>query len=537
MRLFLAILICFFLIQHPVSAENRPRIMESLSMPSKILGQEVKYSICLPADYYKGKNSYPVVYLLHGLGDDETSWLEYGRIGQIADEAISQKQIVPMIFVMPQGFRTYYVNDFAGAFRYQDMFVKELIPFIDSLYRTKADKLHRATMGYSMGGFGALILPLKHPESFTACVPLSISVRTNKQYMEEASSEWDNQWGRLFGGIGTTGTDRITDYYKQNSPFHLFSQNDLSSLKELKIYIDNGDDEHTLCRSNEELHILLREKGFPHEFRVRNGGHEFSYWRSALPNGLRFLSDAFQNKPYRGEENSRGRGDDLDETRNPKGRNDETKNEIDRFGFESVAIGKVVCNIYLPKEYIYSTRNYPILYVSGSFQKSEKIRLAKFIDSQIESLILPPMIVAFVPDRDELLSEDFFVSTEKRFRVRPGFRFRSLLGYEKGGALALKLALVPEKFTACAIFDASFSKNEPDSLLAGKEAKSLKRTWYFVVAPDKGANYRENGNLHMLFRDLDIYHEYRVIEGKGGFTWLLESLHETLLFIADKFHK
>jgi len=65
-------LICFFLIQHPVSAENRPRIMESLSMPSKILGQEVKYSICLPADYYKGKNSYPVVYLLHGLGDDET---------------------------------------------------------------------------------------------------------------------------------------------------------------------------------------------------------------------------------------------------------------------------------------------------------------------------------------------------------------------------------------------------------------------------------------------------------------------------------
>src|SRR5687767_8641711 len=85
----------------PLRAEGTKRIMEGLTMTSTILGQEIKFSIVLPTGYFKGSKNYPVVYLLHGLGDDESSWLEYGRISQIADEAIGAKQIVPMIFVMP----------------------------------------------------------------------------------------------------------------------------------------------------------------------------------------------------------------------------------------------------------------------------------------------------------------------------------------------------------------------------------------------------------------------------------------------------
>ncbi|HRZ21165.1 MAG TPA: alpha/beta hydrolase family protein, partial [Bacteroidales bacterium] len=277
------------------------RILESLSMHSDILGQGIAYSICLPEGYFIEKRSYPVVYMLHGLGDDETAWLEYGRVYQTADKAVREEEIVPMIFVMPQGFRTYYMNDYSGTFLYQDMFVKELIPTIDSLYRTIPDREHRAVMGYSMGGFGALILPLKHPELMRTCVPLSISIRTDQQYITEDASGWDQQWGRIFGGEGSTGQDRITEYYRQNSPFHIFQQNDPASFNDLRIYIDNGDDEQTLCRSNEELHILMRDRGVPHEFRVRDGGHSFEYWRSSLPNALRFISDAFSNVPYRGD--------------------------------------------------------------------------------------------------------------------------------------------------------------------------------------------------------------------------------------------
>ena len=110
------------------------RIKESMVMPSRILKQDVHFSVCLPEEYYDSKKSYPVVYLLHGLGDDETSWLEYGQISQYADKSVESDESVPMIFVMPEAYRTYYVNDYKGSFLYQDMFVKELVPYIDSLF-------------------------------------------------------------------------------------------------------------------------------------------------------------------------------------------------------------------------------------------------------------------------------------------------------------------------------------------------------------------------------------------------------------------
>ncbi len=519
MKNFLTILFSFLVIQTSFSKVIEPRILESMSMYSKILGQEVKYSICLPNAYFKNKNSYPVVYLLHGLGDDETSWLEYGRISQIADNETAKGEIAPMIFVIPQGFRTYYVNDYANTFRYQDMFVQELIPFIDSLYRTKADKNHRATMGYSMGGFGALILPVKNPEVFSICVPLSISIRTDNQYMEEDAKEWDKQWGSIFGGVGKTGNERITDYYKQNCPIHIFSETDLSKLKDLKIYIDNGDDEYTLCRSNEELHILLRDKGFPHEFRVRNGGHEFSYWREALPNGLQFISDAFEGKAYRGDQKI----GDIQKLKPFK-------------SLRSITLKNNSFNVYVPDEYELTTRNYPVLYIIGNFQNQEKEKIAGMINQGIENMSFPPTIVVFIPDNEELLNEDFFSSIEKQFRIREGFRFRSLIGFEKGGAIAFKQALNPEHFTSCVIFDALLDKDELQKSLDAIKEKSLKKTWFFISAPDKSMTYKVNGNIHMQFRDKDIYHEYRVSEGKGGFGWFMDKLPESLLFIAEKFH-
>jgi enterochelin esterase-like enzyme len=65
-----------------------------------------------------------------------------------------------MIYVMPVGFNSYYVNKYNGQFPYMDMFVDELVPLVDSLFRTKPDPNHRAVMGYSMGGYGAMIMPV-----------------------------------------------------------------------------------------------------------------------------------------------------------------------------------------------------------------------------------------------------------------------------------------------------------------------------------------------------------------------------------------
>ena len=109
----------FLLLAAQLLAQEGLRIMESMSMHSRILDQEVKYSVCLPPDYYRETMDYPVVYLLHGLGDDETAWLEYGRISQYADWATEKDEVVPMIFIMPEGYTNYYVNDYKGSFLYR----------------------------------------------------------------------------------------------------------------------------------------------------------------------------------------------------------------------------------------------------------------------------------------------------------------------------------------------------------------------------------------------------------------------------------
>lgn len=497
-------------------AQNNVRIIESLSMNSTILSQDVKYSVILPEDYYTSKKSYPVVYLLHGLGDNESSWLEYGQVSRVVDHAVKKKEIIPMIYVMPAGYRNYYVNDYAGKFLYEDMFMKEFVPFIDRQYRTIADKNHRATLGYSMGGFGALVLPLRNPDVVSVSVPLSISVRTDAQYITEDASGWDDQWGRLFGAVGTTGAERLTDYYKQHSPFHIFAKDDLSKLTGLKIFIDNGDDEETLCRSNEELHILLRDRNFPHEFRVRDGGHSFTYWRDALPNGLRFISDAFEGKAYRG---------DL--------------KILSRSAIVAGAVKPVREENYevlLPAEYAKTQRLYPVLYFVGDFTPAVKEKINAQISNSIDDGSLIPLITVFVSKDIKDVTASVVSAVEKKYRARTGWRFRALVAFEAGGTPALDAALVPEVFTSCVLFDAPVDCAAWETAIA-KNKKQLARTWFMLFSPDKGNNYKSNGCAHTFLRDEEVYHEYRVQEGNGGPVWFIANLTEALNFTQKKIHR
>jgi enterochelin esterase-like enzyme len=513
--LILATIVLFNL--HILSASEGIRVQESLSFFSKILKQEVKYSVCLPTCYFNSKKSYPVVYLLHGLGDDESSWLEYGNICQVSDKEVKSGNAVPMIFIMPQGFRNYYVNDYAGTFLYQDMFVNELVPLIDSLYRTIPDKQHRATIGFSMGGFGALILPLKHPEMFSVCVPLSISVRTDEQYEKEDAFEWNDQWGRLFGGVGKNGPERITEFYRNNSPFHIIETADLGKYKDLKIFIVNGDDENTLCRSNEELHILMRNISFPHEFRVRDGGHEFDFWRQALPDGLHFISDAFEGKVYRGDSKTLNQ---------PKKVNPAKTSEKETY------------SIIFPDEYKFTSREYPVIYFMGNFSTEEKEKMGGMISKWTSSGSLSPMILTFLNVRvSKGEMEKIFSEMETNYRARKGYRFRAVISYGNFGNDALRLSMDSLIFTSCAIIDGNPEFAYATNMLKSNDLKTLKRTWYYVDYPDKGLYFAENGFLHILFRESDLYHEYRVREGNGGVNWFLSGLQDALTFTQEKIHK
>lgn len=499
-----------------VSAQSKDQLVtqEGLSMYSKILKQEVKYSVCLPSNYYSDKASLPVVYMLHGLGDNASSWLEYGKVDSFTKKRVDEGQIMPMIYIMPEGYTNYYVNDSARKFLYQDMFINELIPYVDKTYRTIADKKHRALVGYSMGGFGALMLAINNTEVFGVTIPLSISVRTDEQYMKEETTGWNEQWGRLFGGVGKQGVKRLTNYYKENSPFHVLKNKQIDT----KIFILNGDDEGTLARSNEELHMLMRDKNIPHEFRVRNGGHEFLFWFDALTDGLNFISDYFSGKPYRGDElKSTAIADISLTTANYKG--------------EQI-------QIYLPEDYNVSSRKYPVVYVDTQLKDDEKNKFAGSVHQLIADQKVAPQILVFYNSRK--LSgniKPFIEHLESTYRIREGRRFRAYLSYKQDGKELLENTK-NQYFTCVASFEASASSSE--KLLSEWEAvnkKEIERTWIYIDASDKGEIYRENGMLHLLLKDKDVYHEYRVREGNGVIDYLLPGIEDAFIFISEKFHK
>jgi enterochelin esterase-like enzyme len=272
------------------------RLLEKQSYQSALLNRSMDYAVLLPAAYENSTDSFPVVYLLHGFGDNETAWYKYGLIQFYSDRDTANNG--PMIFVMPEAFNTYYVNKYNGNYPMMDVLVDELVPVIDSLFRTIPDANHRAVMGYSMGGYGAIILPAKNPGIFKTGVSMSMSFRTDSQYVAEPQNVFDNQWGPVFGGIGNEGNERFTEYFLDHSPFHFFSKPGNEYLRDLNFYFTCGDDEETLDVTNDELHQILAGIEFPHVYRKNHGGHSWDYWHYELPEALKFIGCAFKDIPY-----------------------------------------------------------------------------------------------------------------------------------------------------------------------------------------------------------------------------------------------
>jgi enterochelin esterase-like enzyme len=126
---------------------------------------------------------------------------------------------------------------------------------------------------------------------------------------------------------------------------------------------------------------------------------------------------------------------------------------------------------------------------------------------------------------------------EKELRVRRGYRMRSVAGFREGAPVALALGMLPEQFGSCLLTDAVMTGQDATALLSGATRDSMRRTWLFIDAPDKGSCSEGNGNAHMILRDRNVQHEYRVREGSGGPEWSEGGFIETLKFAANRFHK
>ncbi|MEO5979414.1 MAG: alpha/beta hydrolase-fold protein [Chryseolinea sp.] len=284
MKRNLALLALLLWLASPVLAQSG-KVSDNLSLPSKILKGERKYAIYLPPGYESSSRSYPVLYLLHGGGDDQTGWVQFGEVQHYADQAINDGSATPMIIVMPDantGTRG-YSNTPNGEWRYEDFFFQEFMPFIEKTYRIKPDKHYRAVAGLSMGGGGTLYFALHHPELFAAACPLSAS--TGPLSMEDAKT-----WLTRFNMKATDA--QLETWYKQYSSLELFNAMPEDQKKAVRWYFDIGDDDF-LYEGNSLLHIAMRKKEIPHEFRIRDGGHNWNYWRAALPTVLEFVSVSF----------------------------------------------------------------------------------------------------------------------------------------------------------------------------------------------------------------------------------------------------
>lgn len=268
------------------------------TMQSAKLGRQVSYSVLVPQEYLSGSGAtFPVVYLLHGYGDTPEAWGPgHFDIQNVDAQARTAGQTGPVIYVIPQGWNSYYVNRYDGGFNYMDMLVDELVPMIDRMLPTRPSARYRAVAGYSMGGFGALAMAGKNASVFGTCISLSPSMNTDAQY--RTLGGWDSQWGDIFGGRGTTGDARLTPHYLSLCPLHFFADNQPSAFASQKWYVDCGDDEERLYAGSGELHSLLRDKGIDHEFRVRNGAHTTSYWREGLREGLAVFKAACDGASY-----------------------------------------------------------------------------------------------------------------------------------------------------------------------------------------------------------------------------------------------
>ena len=275
----------------PVVADPQARLLESLVLNSSLLNRAVKYSIYLPPDYYTSNRRYPVLYLLHGLGDNETSWIQFGEADRIAETGIRSGELPPMIIVMPDAGATFYINDYQSKVRYEDMFVQEFIPHIDSMFRTRPQREYRAVSGLSMGGYGSLMLAMHHPELFSSCAALSAAVRTDEALVNVPDERYNTVYAPLFSGP-VKGEERLTITWKRNSPITLAKSAPEGDLTKVRWYIDCGDDDG-LTVGNSMLHIALLDRKIPHEYRARDGAHTWSYWRTGLPDALKFIALSF----------------------------------------------------------------------------------------------------------------------------------------------------------------------------------------------------------------------------------------------------
>jgi S-formylglutathione hydrolase FrmB len=268
------------------------------ALQSRILGERVHYCVLLPSGYdtaikSQSAKGYPVLYFLHGLGDNEQTLFKTGGWNLIED-LHQQGRTGDFLMVAPEGRSSFYINSADGKVRYNDFFFREFLPFIEEHYATRRGRQGRAISGVSMGGYGALRFAFAHPELFSSVSAQSAALITDSPNELNAAMQSGSPLGRLMGAV--FGSPIAVAHWKENSPFVLAAEN-RAQLAKLAIYFNCGrDDEYGFETGATALDRQLQREGLRHEFQLYPGTHSATYFLSYLGETLQFHWRVFQGE-------------------------------------------------------------------------------------------------------------------------------------------------------------------------------------------------------------------------------------------------
>ena len=267
---------------------NMSRVEEK-TIHSEILNADRNYSVYLPAGYASNTDKkYPVLYLLHGMNGTNKDWPWRGHLQDVMDQLRAAGEVCEMIVISPDAGGNIGEGVWNGYFdmegwAYERFFFEEFLPAVEKEYHIKGDKASRAIAGLSMGGGGSTSYAQRHADMFCACYAMSALMHLDAPQAQAPRDEKDKMWHL------TKAVNKLSCVDFVNNADDKAKE----ALRTVAWYVDCGDDDF-LFECNMNLVLAMRKAGVPYQLRVRDGGHTWEYWHSALYNALPFVSRIFE---------------------------------------------------------------------------------------------------------------------------------------------------------------------------------------------------------------------------------------------------
>lgn len=277
LRVLLMAVVCHILAFSAAAGSKAMAQVDTVSVPATCVVSPMRVTVVLPEQYFEKNDTahYPVVYLLNGYGGDYSSWVT------IRPDLDRLASLYGMIFVCPDGRDSWYWDSPVDPEMQMESFIiKELVPYIDSSYRTRAEAAGRAVTGLSMGGHGGLWLGMRHSDVFGSAGSTSGGVN-----IIPFPSKW-----KMAKRLGEYESNK--ERWEQHTVINL-----VPALKpgQINIIFDCGCDDF-FAGKNEELHQALLKHGIPHDYISRPGNHTQKYWNNSILYQLMYFNERFSGR-------------------------------------------------------------------------------------------------------------------------------------------------------------------------------------------------------------------------------------------------